>query len=644
MPRTITSATSLDHLKKEAKRWLKAIGDRHLDAIARFSAAWPDGPAAPTLRDVQHALAREHGQESWMALKRALDARTAIESPGTAHQFATLVNDLMLAFNGRDSDALQRLNSHYRRAFTFEDLAAEVWRRLYSYRQRAFSRREEPLLVDEAQILIAQNAGFASWAALTESPATRTRPAPPFAIDREESRIGPLRQLDDSEWDALIGTMAEQRLTSLEASLVTDAVLARIAKLDHVTGLSLEGSRSLTDEGILSLAGMPQLKHLNLTDTNTTDRGLEVLRHLPNLETFQMTWHRRVTDAGLAQLKWCERLERVDVMGTFTGDGVIEALQGKASLRSFSSGRHVTNAGIRLLVNIPRFKTWHGDDRAGAGNQDGDVTRLHVDGPFTDEALTMLAQLAGVFALDLFWNVTGITSDGFARLVPMPNLGSIGADGALTDDIVFGHLARMPRLRRLRAQDTHATDDGFVALSQSRSLEGIWCGRDEIALGNRGFAALSTIPTLRNLGVSCGKVDDTGLSALPRFAALEALTPIAFTDAGFRHIGQCAHLDNLSCMYCRETGDAATGHIAGLRLRQYYAGLTRITDRSLEILGQMSSLEDVEFYECDGVTDAGLPFLAALPNLRQIGLSHLPHVTFEGTEVFPSRVRVRYST
>src|SRR5678816_877909 len=106
-----------------------------------------------------------------------------------------------------------------------------------------------------------------------------------------------------------------------------------------------------------------------------------------------MTWHRRVTDAGLAQLKWCERLERVDVMGTFTGDGVIEALQGKASLRSFSSGRHVTNAGIRLLVNIPRFKTWHGDDRAGAGDQDGDVTRLHVDGPFTDEALTMLAQL-----------------------------------------------------------------------------------------------------------------------------------------------------------------------------------------------------------------------------------------------------------
>ena len=47
-------------------------------------------------------------------------------------------------------------------------------------------------------------------------------------------------------------------------------------------------------------------------------------------------------------------------------------------------------------------------------------------------------------------------------------------------------------------------------------------------------------------------------------------------------------------------------HIAGLRLRYYYAGLTQITDRSLEMLGGMVTLEQVEFYECKGVTDAGL--------------------------------------
>jgi hypothetical protein len=647
MPRAITSATSLDNLKKEAKRWLKGLREKRPDARTRFERAYPNGPATPVLRDVQHALAREYGQDSWVALQRELEARgerAALQAPETTEAFDRLAADLLLAFNARDTDALQRLNDYYRRAFTFEDLRAEIWRRLYSFRQRAFSNPEESIQPGEAQLVIAQNAGFSSWAALIEMPDTRRPPVPPYAVDATDSRITPCRHLNESEWDALLGAMREHRLSRLEASTVTDSILARIAQLDHVTSLSLSGSRSLTDAGILLLAGMPQLKHLNLTDTNATDRGLEVLRQLPNLETFEMTWHRGITDAGVAQLKWCDRLERVDVMGTFTGDGVIEALQDKPDLRTFSSGRLVTDAGVRLLQNFPRFKTWQGNGPRDAGEPDADSTRLLIDGPVTDEGLSTLAMLDGVFALDLFWHVTGVTPDGFAHLVHMPNLGSLGADGSLTNDDVFGHLARMPRLRRLRAQGTHATDDGFVALSRSRSLEGLWCGKDETALGRRGIAALSAMPALRSLGVNCHKVDDAGLSALPRFAALTALTPIGFTDAGFRHVGKCERLEDLSCMYCRETTDAATEHVAALRLRKYYAGLTQITDRSLEVLGGMPSLEDVEFYECLAVTDAGLAFLAALPSLQKISVTGLPHVTFEGTRAFSARVRVSYST
>jgi len=51
------------------------------------------------------------------------------------------------------------------------------------------------------------------------------------------------------------------------------------------------------------------------------------------------------------------------------------------------------------------------------------------------------------------------------------------------------------------------------------------------------------------------------------------------------------------------------------------------------IEGRMSSLEQVELYECKGVTDAGLIFLAGLPR-----------VTLGGTRVFPGHVRVKYST
>jgi hypothetical protein len=58
----------------------------------------------------------------------------------------------------------------------------------------------------------------------------------------------------------------------------------------------------------------------------------------------------------------------------------------------------------------------------------------------------------------------------------------------------------------------------------------------------------------------------------------------------------------------------------------------------------MSSLEQVELYECKGVTDAGLVFLAGLPRLREVHLDGLPRVTLGGTRVFPARVCVKYST
>ena len=75
MPRAITPATSLDNLKKEAKRWLRQLRDGDDDAQARFESAHPTHAADPVLRDVQHALAREYGHDSWASLKQALQSQ-----------------------------------------------------------------------------------------------------------------------------------------------------------------------------------------------------------------------------------------------------------------------------------------------------------------------------------------------------------------------------------------------------------------------------------------------------------------------------------------------------------------------------------------------------------------------------------------
>jgi len=73
MSRELTTKTHIETLRKDAKRWLKALRAGDANARARLSTAWPDAPAEPGLRDAQHALALEYGQESWIALKAAID-------------------------------------------------------------------------------------------------------------------------------------------------------------------------------------------------------------------------------------------------------------------------------------------------------------------------------------------------------------------------------------------------------------------------------------------------------------------------------------------------------------------------------------------------------------------------------------------
>ncbi|MBC9882915.1 ankyrin repeat domain-containing protein [Bradyrhizobium sp. INPA01-394B] len=76
MSRKLSARSTLETLKKEAKRWLKTLQTGDGNAHRRLLAATPAAPAEPGLRDVQLALAREYGFAGWAALCQALeDAR-----------------------------------------------------------------------------------------------------------------------------------------------------------------------------------------------------------------------------------------------------------------------------------------------------------------------------------------------------------------------------------------------------------------------------------------------------------------------------------------------------------------------------------------------------------------------------------------
>jgi ankyrin repeat protein len=75
MPRSLSRSSSLEVLRDEAKRWLRAITKGDLGALERFLRVFPDHSGVPKLRQVQHALAREHGFSSWPELKQEIEDR-----------------------------------------------------------------------------------------------------------------------------------------------------------------------------------------------------------------------------------------------------------------------------------------------------------------------------------------------------------------------------------------------------------------------------------------------------------------------------------------------------------------------------------------------------------------------------------------
>jgi hypothetical protein len=637
MPRQISSRTTLDNLKTEAKRWLKALRTHDAAARERFRRAFPNGPQAPTLRDVQHAIAAEFGLHGWTTLKE----RLVPEPP--LRRYEAVADALAKAYATADPDAMWTVWDYFGHM--------RAWAAMRRYVRLDLGKTEEPqdaaadsITIDEARYLVARAQGFESWTALVQFSASvpagkRSIAAKTITLFGSDAARQPVATSRD--WDEIVDLIGQFRASGVNASgQMTDALLEALSRFEHITSLDLEGSRAITDEGVHNLARLPHLRHLDLSGCGISDAGLEVLHHLPELESVRLAWT-AVTDAGAAHLSACAKIRSVDLSGTPSGDGAIRALAGKHALHELMSGNGVTDAGLELLHELPVFKTWQGGEpRLALLEFKVSPNFLLLRGPFSDAGLARLVGLDGLFALNVDSDRLAISGRGLAPLVNLPHLGFLAFDAR---DDSMPYIAALPHLRFLMCQDTAAGDPGFVALSKSQSIEYIW-GRRCHNLQRRGFTALADMPSLRALSVSCKNVDDEGIAALPRFPSLRELMPMDVPDTGYRHIGRCERLDSLVLMYCRETTDAATEHIASLpSLTKYFASYNRITDRTPEILSGMPSLEEITFDSCAGLTNAGVVTLARLPRLRTLRVESMPKVTADVVKAFGNGVEVKHS-
>ena len=566
-------------------------------------------------------------------------ARTAAPDPHThprLRPFQRLADDIVEVCRSESREALERIGAFFKRPVTSFEVRRFV-------RVQLEKEEASDISAAEAREVAARSRGFRSWAELAanavRSGVRGTWGLPAYQIDERESKLAIRRPLEEREWDEIFTVMEDRQLAALDASgYATDTVMERLTQLRHVMRLELGGSRGLTDSGVRWLARLPQLQDLDLSGTGVTDAGLAVLAELGDLRRFRLQ-HGGITDAGGEHLGACQRLERVEM---FPGTGLrtLRALAGKPTLRRVRVGTAFAESALAIFRDYPALRVWQGGAielalmEAEAGPT---YLSAYASAPYSTHALAGLAGLDGLFALNLD---NPLAKD--ADLSPLKDLGHLGWLGHDATDTSMRVIGALPHLRMLMAQDTEAGDAGFVALSRSRTLEYIW-GRRCYNLGSRGFTALSAMPSLRGLSVSCRNVGDDALAALPRFPALRELMPMDVRDEGFRHVGRCVELQALWCMYCRDTTDAATAQLDALqKLKTYYAGQTRITDRSLKILGGLRALERVTFWNCSGITDAGIAQLAVLPALQDVTIESCRNVTPAVRSMLPPGVRVTH--
>jgi hypothetical protein len=554
MPAREFPRRSIDSLKNEARRWLTALRAGDAAAWTRLRDAWPDDGTEPSLRDVQLALAREHGFEGWTALKRALEPDAAA-SAATLAQYEDMAVALLEAYRTGTPDAMER---HY--ASTWH---RRVWSAMRTYVQLDLGKRpatpgaDVEIDLDDARWLVAHERGFESWDALRASVARLPGGAPH------------------------VTTVLQSKSLRLREALANAATIE----------LDVSGLQDIEDDDLGEIARLPRLQRLNLAGTS-------------------------ITDAGLAHLAACDELREVNLAWTRTGDGALRALAGKPHLHVFHSGAGVTDDGLALLHGWPAFKAWQGGDEP-LERLAFEALRsaLTLRGTFTDRGLDHLRGLDGLVALDLDDARLALTARSVEPLRDLPRLVRLAVDAK--DDWMPG-IAALPHLRFLGIQDTTAGDDGWVALARSQTIERIWGRRCHglgdrgfralatmprlralaascLNVSDSAVAALPDFPALRELMPM--DVPDAGYRHIGRCRALESLILMYCrdtTDAATEHI---TGLTNLT---------------------SYFNSYTTITDRTPRLLATMDALERITFDACHGLTDAGVAALARLPRLREL--------------------------
>ena len=340
-------------------------------------------------------------------------------------------------------------------------------------------------------------------------------------IDLETIRIsGP--SVDDSYVEAMSG-LIKLKSVDIENGEITDKSLEILKTLPDINALLLRRNLKLTDNAVKLFAEFPKLQTLKILYNNFSPTSLYDLENLKSIRILDLRGL-QVDDLTFIFLSELENLEELRV-------------------RSGS----VSNAGIAELVKCQKLKTLELQDTsvgAGCGEFFKEMKGLRTlqifrGGEFGAEAVSELGVLTNLEFLQL--RAISCNNEALLALKPLVNLRRVdfselpGVDSATiidvlksyprlvdvrifaisVDDSVAAFLATVPALRAVALPATSITDAGLDALTVLPNLGTLEIYANKERLTVQGAGVLSKLKTLQRLVIP-ETLDDPALRSAIR--------------------------------------------------------------------------------------------------------------------------------
>jgi hypothetical protein len=152
------------------------------------------------------------------------------------------------------------------------------------------------------------------------------------------------------------GVIPNLRTLDLADTDLTDMGMAHLPKFTNLTRLSLFYC-NITNAGLCHLASMTSLEVLNLDSREISDAGLIHLHSLKNLKSLDI-FSGRITDAGCAHLALIRSLETLELCGGGIADfgcTLLATLENLTSL-NLSQNERITNRGAAALAALSKLR------------------------------------------------------------------------------------------------------------------------------------------------------------------------------------------------------------------------------------------------------------------------------------------------